>query len=943
MHQGMIKQNRENILFFNQWSIIMDRLVEVKESLASIVIGIESYENLHKLKILPSDLPNVQIFIEQAWKRSEGKVPSFYLSSKDGFISRCHFDNKGQFLLLQQNIQKNVLDEAAYTLILHQFTNPYPERQQKKAMADFIKGKVVNDKLRDLIFNLNHLLFHDEKTRVDKIINHSILSNESQLEAVVRSVAVKDFFMIQGPPGTGKTTVIKEIIWQERQNYPDSRILVVSQANVAVDNVLEGLLDIGFCEDEIIRCGNTGKISERVKKLSLEGRVARYLEKIRQEECEERLASFRKMWIDLIEKYSSYHLVGESVLSEFPIIGATCIGLAQKGFGLERLNFDLVIIDEAGKALPGELLLPINRAKKAIVIGDHKQLPPVVDPALMDRNKIDISDVIEDSESNFFKDSLFKKLYDLCPDTNKCMLNTQFRMTPQIGEMISSLFYCGKLKTADVCYKKIPLFFDSSLLFLNMDDKPDYREYNEKNGRKTGPYNPVEVEIAIDAAKCIHKYYKNRIVIITPYKQQMYELRGKAKENNLTYLDINTIDAFQGDEEDVVIYCMTRAFYRTNYFSDSARINVALSRARNTLLIIGSLSYLYSYGEGHPLYSIASLVKAKGRIITFDDLVQLTTCEVDPSKLIRHIQSDDIKLLKNTPVPFYDCEKYLIGSIPPNAVQCSVCGEYKNKDSLIQGICRTCLSNTEKYKCGHCGREIEFSHVDKYLLKKERPELCQRCTIIYQHKCKRCSNDFFVRGQDIERFPTKREEDFIYCEKCLRELWQYVVVGKCRECGQDIKLLRIKVEQLKEKGRDMPVYCKECNIKVEVGICKYCGNPIIEKKEIIYQLEQNDKKIEYCEKCRRELWQYVVAGKCRECGQDIKLLRIKVEQMKEKGKDIPVYCKDCNTEEEVGICKDCGKPIMEKKEMIYQFEKNDWDFVRCAMCRKEAKKNRSRN
>ena len=200
-----------------------------------------------------------------------------------------------------------------------------------------------------------------------------------------------------------------------------------------------------------------------MKDFSLDKQIKLYREKLT-DSCSKELEPYRKIWRDMMTNTETQRIIGEYLLKNFSVTGATCVGLAKKHFGLDRLIFDLVIVDEAGKALLGELLLPINRAKNIIIIGDHKQLPPVIDPAFFDENKVNISDIVdEETRAQFFDMSLFEKLYETCPTENKCMLNIQFRMPTKIGEMISNLFYERKLISTPTCSEKSALFFGNNI------------------------------------------------------------------------------------------------------------------------------------------------------------------------------------------------------------------------------------------------------------------------------------------------------------------------------------------------------------------------------------------------------------------------------------------------------------------------------------------------
>lgn len=275
---------------------------------------------------------------------------------------------------------------------------------------------------------------------------------------------------------------------------PESKILIISQANVAVDNVLRGLPPMGVPQKKIVRCGNDEKISDDMKDFSLDKQVTLYNKSFSQL-CRPDLQPYRKIWRSMMQSSETQDLVGEYLLKNFSVTG--------------------------------ELLLPINRAKKVIIIGDHKQLPPVKDPAFDDESKINIKNIVDEGERDkFFKTSFFEKLYKSCPNDNKCMLNIQFRMLTRICEMVNDLFYEGKLHSSPTCDKKFPLFFGNNIFFMNMDGDSTYceRQYFTEYGNKTGPYNEREIEVAVALIKKLRANFSERIAVITPYRNQNRKL-----------------------------------------------------------------------------------------------------------------------------------------------------------------------------------------------------------------------------------------------------------------------------------------------------------------------------------------------------------------------------------------------------------------------------------
>ncbi len=905
LKQAKMKENRENILFFNQWSVIMDRLVEEKESVNHISIHIEETMGQRTLNLVDEDRNTVGLFYQKALRFSKKEnIPlQFYVRTINGRKYRARLSDDFSQINLKDELHVKQLEDSNYQLELHQFSNPYPERQQQSAMNSFLRGDLADVRMRDTIFDLTHLSFNDSDERLQFICNSSILQNQSQLQAVIRAVAVRDFFMIQGPPGTGKTTVIKELIWQQLQSNPSAKILVVSQANVAVDNVLQGLPDIGIAADHIVRCGQQDKMSERVQEFSLEHRIDDYHNKLYSSPCEENLQGYRELWRRLLERNKENNLIGEDILNVYPIIGATCVGLAQKHFGLDRMEFDLVIIDEAGKALPGELLLPINRAHKIIMIGDHKQLPPVIDPTLLDQNGIDLSDVIEEEIPVFFDRSLFRILFESCPETNRCMLDTQFRMPPMIGQLVSRLFYGGSLVTGDTCSQKKPLFFNKNLVFINMDEEQDYHEHKDPNER-SGPYNPYEITATIFLLQELRKHYQQeRIVVITPYKRQMGLLRKAVKNTNLSCVDVNTIDAFQGDESDIVIYCMTRSQRRTRYFSDYARLNVAFSRTKNMLIIIGALKYLKSYPKDHALHMIAEYLQENKLLVSYSQLCKFTEDDWAWSPLIESSHSGVTESL-GQPVLITDTEKYLPQpeNIQLSGKPCKICGQLHDEVTLLKGVCSDCLHKSEHYPCHHCHQDMEFSNFNRYVLGEEKPELCPNCVVIDKHLCIRCkTNEVTVRGADLARRPQCTEKDFMYCYDCMKERRKIVEIGSCQSCGATITMKKGEVEDYAKKGWGVRKFCKECKERRRQEIC---------------------------------------IGTCKECGKTLMFNQGKVEDYEKSNRILPQYCMTCHNrskeEEFVGYCCDCQSPIyMTRGERRY-YEQRGLQFPpkRCKNCKR---------
>lgn len=618
--QKGIKNSHEGMTYFNKWAEITDKLINYLYKGKSIICEVDeivySRKDRNNMVVSKANILNAEQVREYIEEVSNVFRTEFFLENKDNEYITVEFSPTAEIIYIIGN-HKLDLDTSIINIYVKRFS--YPEVQQKRALNDFRSGMLANGKLQAYILNSSNIESNLYENLDIEFINKNLINNKAQKECVERALKEKDIFLIQGPPGTGKTTVIREIINQHIKYHRNDRILIVSQANVAIDNVLKGM-DKSLMDD-IIRCGHEEKIDEELKSISFEFKYRDYIKKINQKEETLENRDLLKRWKNIVNKsYGKYNAnVGELILKRHSIIGATCVGLAQKQIGLDRLEFDLVIIDEVGKALPAEILIPLNRAKKVIMIGDHKQLPPIVHTALYDSDKIELDDK-EYCQDELFEKCLFENLYEMCPNTNKSMLRTQYRMPAVIGSMISECFYESKLENGESTYNKKPIYLESNLNILDMSKDKLFVENQEGKSSVT---NEREAKVVCQIIKDIRKKIgvEKRIAVISPYKGQRRVILNTLRNEGINIFEnniaVNTIDAFQGDEAEIVLYCTTRSKRKTKYFSDIARLNVAFSRAKNELIIIGSLDYFDKYGKNHILHKISEYIRKKGNVIDY--------------------------------------------------------------------------------------------------------------------------------------------------------------------------------------------------------------------------------------------------------------------------------------------------------------------------------------
>lgn len=305
----------------------------------------------------------------------------------------------------------------------------------------------------------------------------------------------------------------------------------------------------------------------------------------------EQFSKFEKLKNEWLSKVTQSEEIERILMEQVSVIGATCIGIANYSNYFD-LKFDLVIIDEAGRATPPEMLVPMVLGKKIILVGDHKQLPPVIDKMLADEIK-----VRENYNKRELEETLFSYLEKNLNSECKSILTQQYRMTPIIGDLISSVFYDDRIisnvnpKERQHCYKR---FENSSIVWLDTKNKDE--KYEEVIG--TTKQNTLEAKEVIKILKDLQNTYselnlQKEVSVIAGYKAQKTLINRLIEMDNIDFknisIEVDTVDAFQGRETDIVIYSIVRSNKsgEIGFLSDQRRLNVSLSRARELLILIG--------------------------------------------------------------------------------------------------------------------------------------------------------------------------------------------------------------------------------------------------------------------------------------------------------------------------------------------------------------------
>ena len=361
--------------------------------------------------------------------------------------------------------------------------------------------------------------------------------NEEQAEAVARVMGMRpgQMYLIQGPPGTGKTTAIVESIRRILARSPNASILMSSHSNDAVDTGQERLL--GFSHVRQARIAEPGKVPRRLRPTLVEG--------------------------DDLEPYN--------------LVAGTCNRLVIDS-RLRFKIFDWLILDEANKVRANEALALMPLAKRWVMIGDLKQLPPVMEEAA---TTFKIAQPLDELVRD---DSFYGWIWDKVPASSKIMLPRQYRMREPIGRVVSDLFYGGKL-IHEAPHPRMPLPwpFDRELVWVDTGAQDEYRDAQRSVA------NEFEVALCKDITSIIRRRVrKAKLAVIAMYASQVNRL-SSALKGIVPTEDIESVDAFEGRESDAVILSLVRSNDRAmiGFLNDPNRVNVAISRAKKLLVIVG--------------------------------------------------------------------------------------------------------------------------------------------------------------------------------------------------------------------------------------------------------------------------------------------------------------------------------------------------------------------
>lgn len=431
--------------------------------------------------------------------------------------------------------------------------------------------------------------------------------NPTQEQAVNEVLRAKDVAIVHGPPGTGKTTTLVEAINETLMR--ESQVMVCAQSNMAVDWISEKLVDRGI---NILRIGNPTRVNDKMLGFTYERRfeshpdypqlwaIRKAIRELRQHR-KRGSDSFHQKMERLKSRATELELrINAQLFGEARVIACTLVGSANKF--LDGQRFNTLFIDEAAQALEAACWIPLRRVSRVILAGDHCQLPPTVKSLAALKAGLGVT--------------LMERVTATQPSV-VTLLKVQYRMNEAIMRFSSDWFYGGQVKSAPQVRHRGILDYDNPFLWIDTapleeeDDSPVYHE--QFVGESFGRVNKEEANLTISTLRdYLEKVGKQRFLdeqvdvgVISPYRAQVQYLRSLIKATPelkpfRRAITVNTVDGFQGQERDIVLISLVRsnAAGDIGFLKDLRRMNVAITRARMKVIILGDVKTL----TRHPFY-----------------------------------------------------------------------------------------------------------------------------------------------------------------------------------------------------------------------------------------------------------------------------------------------------------------------------------------------------
>lgn len=422
--------------------------------------------------------------------------------------------------------------------------------------------------------------------------------NATQQQAVNNVLRAKDVAIVHGPPGTGKTTTLVEAVHETLRR--ETQVMVCAQSNMAVDWICEKLVDYGI---SVLRIGNPTRVNDKMLSFTYERRFAdhpQYAElwSIRKTLRELRANGAKRNNLHqkmarLRDRASEIEMqIQQDLFNEARVIACTLVGSANKL--LLRQHYSTLFIDEAAQALEPACWIAIRRAGRVILAGDHQQLPPTVKCIEAQRQGLGVT--------------LMERIAKNVPSA-VTLLRIQYRMSEPIMRFSSDWFYEGKMQAAPNVRHRSILDYDIPIQWIETEEPNAEKLVGENHGR----INKSEAQLTLQTLQHyverigMTRFLDERIDvgIISPYRVQAQYIRQLLRTNTFfkplrQAISVNTVDGFQGQERDIIVISLVRSNEQgqIGFLNDLRRMNVAMTRARQKLLIIGDAATL----THHPFY-----------------------------------------------------------------------------------------------------------------------------------------------------------------------------------------------------------------------------------------------------------------------------------------------------------------------------------------------------
>jgi superfamily I DNA and/or RNA helicase len=619
----------------------------------AIPIGQPQKRQMDRLSIYTTGV-EIDRFLDELRSKLKGSIYSKMLVSYlEGLYGRRNFVMQKVEQLKPNDTHKKMAQDA-FRMLKQEMVQQLQNKQGENNMMHKKWLRMIDElstELHSLQNKHNQLV-----VPVEQIPNAKEMLHQKEAKALELQKLKEQYERVKQRVELNEHKQAKEILRQQKEEQK----LTQGDALLALLHNM-----IGQKEEEQVRLNkilSTDPEKEHEKVLKQLASLSFTMESLKQEKQKlPLLQSIQGKWLSLLEEANDHDLdeIRKLYVKHANVIGTTCVASARKDFIDSYPVFDVVIIDEVSKATPPELLLPMLKGKKIILVGDHHQLPPLLGNDTLEETLQEIADDSEEFEGKaelkkLLKESLFERLFKNLPNSNKTMLAIQYRMHEDIMEAITPFYeqeneklQCGLIDSdseRDHLLESLHIQRENHLLWLDIPNEPAFFEERMKGGKSL--YNPAELrrigallkeldEAASRAKQAgrMEASEKKSIGVISFYGEQVKRLdRMIHQELSLSHLTIRTgtVDRFQGMEMDVILVSMVRNHQNKQddigFAKDYRRLNVALSRARELLVLIGSTKMFTErtkQADTRLMYSrVLEAVKKQQGLITLEEVNQ---------------------------------------------------------------------------------------------------------------------------------------------------------------------------------------------------------------------------------------------------------------------------------------------------------------------------------